>query len=84
MAIRSDYELLYKRGIFSNLPLFGACVTDIVLQLMVIYLPAANKVFKTNPLSMTDLVICLLLYGRVSCSRTGKIHKEKSDKENSS
>ncbi|MEZ4822511.1 MAG: cation-translocating P-type ATPase C-terminal domain-containing protein [Ignavibacteria bacterium] len=33
----------------------------LVLQLMVIYLPAANKVFKTNPLSMTDLVICLLL-----------------------
>ncbi|MCB0726620.1 MAG: calcium-translocating P-type ATPase, PMCA-type [Ignavibacteriae bacterium] len=61
MAIRSDYELLYKRGIFSNLPLFGAALLTLVLQLMVIYLPAANKVFKTNPLSMTDLVICLLL-----------------------
>lgn len=61
LAIRSDYELLYKRGLFSNLPLIGAAILTLVLQLMVIYLPAANKIFKTNPLSLTDLIICLLL-----------------------
>lgn len=61
MAIRSDYDLLYKRGIFSNLPLLGAALLTLILQLMVVYLPVANKVFKTNPLSLNDLAICLLL-----------------------
>lgn len=61
LAIRSDYQLLYKRGILSNLPLFGAALLTLVLQLIVIYLPAANKIFKTNPLSLNDLVVCLLL-----------------------
>ena len=61
LAIRSDYEFLFRRGLFSNLPLIGAAILTLVLQLIVIYLPAANNIFKTNPLSIRDLLICLVL-----------------------
>lgn len=58
MAIRSDRQFLYRQGIFSNLPLLGAVLLTIVLQCAVIYLPAANRVFHTQPLSLTELLIC--------------------------
>jgi Ca2+-transporting ATPase len=58
-AIRSENEFIYKKGIFSNRPLLAAVVFTFLLQLAVIYLPFANKIFKTQPLSLTELLICI-------------------------
>ncbi|HEY0669057.1 MAG TPA: cation-translocating P-type ATPase [Sphingobacteriaceae bacterium] len=60
-AIRSDYESIFKKGVFTNLPLLGAIVFTFLLQLGVIYLPFANKIFKTQPLSVSELGVCVLL-----------------------
>ncbi|MGZ8538490.1 MAG: cation-translocating P-type ATPase, partial [Flavisolibacter sp.] len=59
MAIRSDHEFIYKKGFFSNLPLLGAVVFTFVLQLSIIYLPFANEIFKTQPLTLMELMICI-------------------------
>ncbi len=59
LAIRSDREFLYKQGILSNLPLLGAVLLTCLLQLAVIYLPFANEIFKTQPLSFQELMICV-------------------------
>jgi P-type Ca2+ transporter type 2C len=59
LAIRSEKEFLYKQGLFSNLPLIGAVFLTFLLQLIVIYLPAANIVFKTEPLTLEELSICI-------------------------
>ncbi len=58
MAIRSEREFLVKQGIFSNMPLVGAVLLTILLQMGVIYLPFANEIFKTNPLTVNELAIC--------------------------
>ncbi|MBK8086501.1 MAG: cation-translocating P-type ATPase [Chitinophagaceae bacterium] len=58
MAIRSEREFLFKQGIFSNMPLVGAVLLTILLQMGVIYLPFANEIFKTNPLTVNELAIC--------------------------
>jgi P-type Ca2+ transporter type 2C len=60
LAIRSEKESLYKQGLFSNLQLFGAVVLTIILQMIVIYLPYANTLFKTQPLTIEELVICFV------------------------
>lgn len=60
MAIRSDRQFLFQQGIFSNLPLMGAILLTVVLQLGVIYLPSANKLFNTEPLSVVELLICIV------------------------
>jgi Ca2+-transporting ATPase len=60
LAIRSERQYLFRQGIFSNLPLIGAVVLTIFLQLAVIYLPFANTLFKTEPLSLKELGICFL------------------------
>jgi Ca2+-transporting ATPase len=59
LAIRSDREFLYKQGIFSNLPLLGAVLLTCLLQLAVIYLPVANDIFRTQPLSFQELMFCI-------------------------
>lgn len=46
---------------FSNLPMLGAIILTVGLQITVIYVPALNPVFHTRPLPLLDLVVCLLL-----------------------
>jgi Ca2+-transporting ATPase len=61
MAIRSDRESLFKIGILSNKPLLGALALTIALQMMLIYIPFFNSVFKTQPLTIYELTITLLV-----------------------
>jgi len=60
-GIRSDRTFLFKQGFFSNLPLLGSVVLTFILQLGVIYLPYMNHIFKTAPLSLYELGICIVL-----------------------
>jgi Ca2+-transporting ATPase len=59
LAIRSDRESLFKRGLFSNMPLFIAVTTTTGLQLALLYTPVLQSIFKTMPLSPVELVISL-------------------------
>jgi Ca2+-transporting ATPase len=61
MGIRSDRQFLFQLGIFSNKPLLGAVILTFALQLGVIYLPVANTIFKTQPLSLNELALCIAL-----------------------
>jgi Ca2+-transporting ATPase len=38
----------------------GAVMLGFVLQLLLIYVPVFQTVFKTQPLSMQDLFVCLI------------------------
>ena len=59
LAIRSEQESLWRLGLGSNKPLLGAVGLTFVLQMATIYVPALNPIFKTAPLSLQELVICL-------------------------
>jgi Ca2+-transporting ATPase len=61
LAVRSETTSLFRIGLFSNLPMLGAVILTVMLQLAVIYLPALNNIFHTQPLPAFDLVVCLLL-----------------------
>ena len=61
LAVRSETESLFRIGLFSNLPMLGAVIVTLLLQLAVIYLPALNDIFYTQPLPMFDLAVCLAL-----------------------
>jgi len=61
MAIRSETEPLWRLGLRSNRPLLGAVVLTFALQMATIYVPALNPIFKTQPLSGAELMICLAL-----------------------
>ncbi len=60
LAIRSEKEFLFRQGVFSNIPLLVAVLVTFILQIIVIYLPAANFVFKTQPLTWKELLSCVI------------------------
>jgi Ca2+-transporting ATPase len=55
LAIRSERESLFSQGFFSNMPLVGAFVLTLALQMATIYVPLLNPIFKTEPLTMIEL-----------------------------
>ncbi len=61
MAIRSGRESLFTVGVFSNMKLIGAVLLTFVLQLMVIYMPFMQDIFKTVALPLDVLITCLIL-----------------------
>ena len=59
MAIRSETEPLWRLGLRSNRPLLGAVLLTFALQMATIYVPFLNPIFKTQPLSLPELALCL-------------------------
>jgi len=59
MAVRSETMSLFRLGLFSNLPILGAVLLTVLLQLAVIYVPVLNTIFHTQPLPLFDLLACL-------------------------
>jgi Ca2+-transporting ATPase len=58
LAIRSERFSLFSIGLFSNPALLGAVLLTVLAQMAVIYLPVLNAVFRTVPLSLTQLATC--------------------------
>ncbi|MDD2832819.1 MAG: cation-translocating P-type ATPase [Methylotenera sp.] len=65
LAIRSETESLFSMGVLSNKPLIFAVVLTFALQMATIYVPALNVIFKTEPLSLIELLVCIALSGVV-------------------
>jgi Ca2+-transporting ATPase len=84
LAVRSERESLFSLGLGSNLPLLGAVLLTVALQMAVIYLPWLNGIFRTAPLSAGELVACLVLSAVVFVAveiekalvRAGRLYRE--------
>jgi len=59
VATRSFVDSIFKIGIFANRLMIGAVSLGFALQLGLIYVPFLQQVFKTEPLSAQDMLICL-------------------------
>ncbi len=60
-VVRSEKESFIKKGLFTNLYMLGSVITIFLLQLAVIYTPFLNRVFKTKPLSILELFVCIVI-----------------------
>jgi len=61
LAIRSERESLFRIGLFSNPYLLGAVLFSFIAQMATIYIPFLNPVFKTEPLTLNELLFTLAL-----------------------
>jgi Ca2+-transporting ATPase len=59
LGTHSDEPLLFRKSFFSNMQVIGAVALTFGLQLLIIYVPAFNEIFHTQPLSATELLICI-------------------------
>jgi Ca2+-transporting ATPase len=60
LAVRSNQNLLFQIGLFSNRLMVGAVILGFVLQLVLIYVPIFQTMFSTQALSPQELLVCLL------------------------
>jgi Ca2+-transporting ATPase len=58
MSIRFERDSIFSRRFFSNSRLLLAIIFTVFLQLLVIYLPWCNEIFKTQALTLQELTIC--------------------------
>ncbi|BCS52500.1 cation-translocating P-type ATPase [Geobacter sp. SVR] len=65
LAIRSERDSLFRQGLLTNRPLAGAVLLTVVLQLALIYTPFLNRIFRTQPLPLPDLLLALALSSTV-------------------
>jgi Ca2+-transporting ATPase len=61
LALRSEKESFFRQGPLSNRPLFGAVLLTFVLQMATVYVPFLQPIFKTQPLTLTELLFTLAL-----------------------
>jgi P-type Ca2+ transporter type 2C len=59
LAIRAETDSLFTQGVFSNRMLIGAVLLTFGLQMATIYVPWLNPIFKTEALTLDELVFCL-------------------------
>ena len=61
LAIRSEKQSLFTIGIFSNNYLVGAVLLTFILQMATIYVPFLNPIFKTERLTLNELLITMAM-----------------------
>jgi Ca2+-transporting ATPase len=66
LAIRTELTPLVSSRFFANGAMLAAVGLTFALQLLVIYAPPLNPIFKTVPLSAADLAICIAISGVVA------------------
>jgi Ca2+-transporting ATPase len=84
LAIRSERDSTFRIGFWSNPILMATVWFTVALQLATIYVPALNPVFKTEPLHLDELLLCLAASSVVFfaveaekwCVRRGWIYRE--------
>ena len=59
LAMRSQTVPLWQLGLFSNRFMTVALLITVSLQLLVVYTPALQPVFRTQALSGTELALCI-------------------------
>lgn len=59
ITIRSESVPLWKIPFFRNPALIGAVLLTFMLHLMILYIPLFNDWFKTDPLTIHEILICI-------------------------
>lgn len=59
LALRSERESFFTIGPLTNLPMLLAVGVTAALQVLLLYVPALQALFKTQPLTVLELALCL-------------------------
>ena len=60
LSVRFVYGSLFSSRIFSNKRLWGAIVLTVIMQLLIVYVPFLQSIFKTTALAWNAMVVILL------------------------
>lgn len=61
LSVRSTYHTMFSSGLFANLGMWGAIILTVVLQLLIVYVPFLDSVFKTTPLDGKMMLVIVIV-----------------------
>jgi Ca2+-transporting ATPase len=61
LSVRSVYHSMFSIGLFHNRGMWGAIVSTVVLQLLIVYVPLLQTIFKTTSLEWKIIGIILIV-----------------------
>ena len=61
MNNRTDYESVFKRGLFTNRYINAGLVIEVLILLAIIYIPFLNGIFNTAPISWVEWLYLLCI-----------------------
>jgi Ca2+-transporting ATPase len=68
LSVRSVYHSLFSSRIFANKELWGAIVLTVILQMLIVYVPFLQSIFKTTALAWNAMTAILIAtVGSVLC-----------------
>jgi Ca2+-transporting ATPase len=77
-AIRSEHQSLFKLGLTSNRPLLATIIVTLLLQLAIVYTPYLQPLFKTSPLTLSELGlavgVALCVFAVVEIEKVVRVH----------
>ncbi|MEP7127848.1 MAG: cation-translocating P-type ATPase [Chitinophagales bacterium] len=59
LSVRSVYNSMFSAGIFANRGLWGTIILTVILQLLIVYIPVLQTVFKTASLDLNMMMAIL-------------------------
>lgn len=59
LSVRSLYQPIFSKSIFSNPGMWLTILFTVILQLLIIYLPLAEPIFKTSALGWKEMMVLL-------------------------
>ena len=70
---RTDYESVFRRGLFSNPYINAGIVIEVLLLLGIMYIPFLNGIFNTAPIGLMEWIylICIpfIVFGAEECRK---------------
>jgi Ca2+-transporting ATPase len=61
LSVRAVYHSLFVKGIFANKGMWGAIILTVILQLLIVYIPFLQPVFKTTTLNSNAIELISLV-----------------------
>src|SRR5690606_32555041 len=61
LSARSTYHSIFSTGIFANRGMWAAIILTVILQLLIVYVPSLDTIFKTTALSWNVMSMVLLV-----------------------
>ena len=83
LSVRSVYHLMFSSRIFANRGMWGAILLTVILQLMIIYVPFFQSIFRTTAFAWDTIAIILIAtLGCVLCIEFVKYLNKRKYREN--
>jgi Ca2+-transporting ATPase len=74
LSVRARFESIFSKRLFKNIGMWIAIIATLILQALIVFVPALGKIFKTTALDWDQfMMIGLVAFGSLVLIELGKV-----------